>query len=65
MHTELSGFGDEAYLWADRGTGEKPNTPIHLRKANVHVIVNAPSERLAKRFARHIVSEIVVELLNQ
>lgn len=55
--TKLTQLGDEAYmstgLYAKEG-----ETNLLLRKGNYFIIMTASSQGLAKRFARHIVTEI-------
>lgn len=46
-------LGDESYIWTR--CGESQRTFIRLRKQNVYVEVDAPSEEVARRFAKYVI----------
>ena len=55
----IKDFGDENYTWASPGSsGQKSLT---LRRANILVIIHAPSLLIAKQFAGRILDEIEAE----
>ncbi len=53
----LPGLGDENHIWTDPGSTAWPT--IKFRKGSIIVTIFAPSVAIAKRFARHVYSQIV------
>ena len=53
---KLTHLGDEAYM--STGLYSKGETNLLLRKGNYFILMSATSQGLAKRFARHMVTEI-------
>ena len=55
----IKGFGDEDYTWTSpRSSGQRSLT---FRRANILVVIHAPSLVIAKQFARRILDEIEAE----
>jgi hypothetical protein len=53
---ELAGLGDENYIWSSVRSGAWPT--LKFRKGNVNVTVFAPSVRVARRLAQHVIERI-------
>ena len=54
--TKLTQLGDEAYM--STGLYSKGKVNLLVRKGNYFILMSATSQGLAKRFARHMVTEI-------
>jgi hypothetical protein len=49
-------LGDESYLWTNPGSTAWPL--LTFRKGRVNVTVFAPSVKVARRFARHVLDQM-------
>jgi hypothetical protein len=54
---KLPNFGDENYIWT--GFGARATTSIHFRRGNIYIQIIAPSQVTAKRFAQHVMDQII------
>jgi hypothetical protein len=54
---KLPNFGDENYMFT--GFVVSGTTSIHFRQGNVYIHVIAPSQVTAKRFAQHVMKQII------
>ena len=55
--TKLTHLGDEAYL-STSDYSKAGQTSLRFRKGNYFIVMSASSQGLAKRFAKHMVTEI-------
>jgi hypothetical protein len=55
--SKLAKFGDENYMYTGFIVGD--TTSVHFRQGNIYIEVIAPTQVTAKRFARHVMDQIV------